>query len=606
MPPIAIAFLTALFFFSLSFDNTGLQAQTTVEFGGKGSASGQFGKGIKLTVGKDGRIYVSDVTQNRLQIYDQTGQLIRVLNASGQSYFEPEKLGEIAVNKNNMLWVADWKSVRLSEKEPIVYFYTPIIHRFRSDGTYLGFVVIDSVKISDYPESNLTPVVDRSGKAAWGIRTKDYDRPFHLTDLPNGDFCLVDELKRKIYRYSEDGNRKLVFNSTGKFDRPVSVASDKDGNIYVADQGNHRIVKFNANGQPVGSFGNKGYGNGEFISPCLVSVIRDEIVLVKDETSFDKTFESYLELSKTDPSPKLSLNEDEIDLKDEDKKRHGMRFERIQKFGLDGKYKGKILLRFSLHSPSETIPKLLAIDDRENIYLFNLQNHKVKILPRYKTGFDWNKVQKTYNLIVQKTVNYRDRDKSADLDKQFDDLYKGNFRSLLQSFLLKYDVTEKTAVSVEGKITLLGAFRQDLFPGEKLPEEVPESRFINDYFFIDDRIEGDIRFGFEIILDQDPYKYRKFTCNLQTGGAKHHFRYGAFALSNQAFAKQDLWQWDAGFDMTWDIRRDVNCFWGVSVASPSQFMNYKYKYVDQSGILLSTASMKSITKTIYTGFNVAF
>ncbi len=35
----------------------------------------------------------------------------------------------------------------------------------------------------------------------------------------------------------------------GQFNEPSGIAVDRDGNVYVADRGNHRIQKFTNNGQ---------------------------------------------------------------------------------------------------------------------------------------------------------------------------------------------------------------------------------------------------------------------------------------------------------------------------------------------------------------------
>lgn len=43
-----------------------------------------------------------------------------------------------------------------------------------------------------------------------------------------------------------------------KFNDPMSVATDKEGNIYVTDKGNYRVVVFNRNGEFLFDFGSQG------------------------------------------------------------------------------------------------------------------------------------------------------------------------------------------------------------------------------------------------------------------------------------------------------------------------------------------------------------
>ena len=68
-----------------------------------------------------------------------------------------------------------------------------------------------------------------------------------------------------------EGDRKTNFYDPG------GVAVDKDGNIYVADSGNQRVVKFNSRGEFITNFGRKGQGPGEFLSPWQIAIYDNEL-----------------------------------------------------------------------------------------------------------------------------------------------------------------------------------------------------------------------------------------------------------------------------------------------------------------------------------------
>jgi hypothetical protein len=72
---------------------------------------------------------------------------------------------------------------------------------------------------------------------------------------------------------------KFVLKGDGvtPFYEPGGVTVDNNGNIYVADSGNQRIVKFNSEGKFLKSFGTKGQGPGEFLSPWQLAVYNNEI-----------------------------------------------------------------------------------------------------------------------------------------------------------------------------------------------------------------------------------------------------------------------------------------------------------------------------------------
>jgi len=66
------------------------------------------------------------------------------------------------------------------------------------------------------------------------------------------------------------------------FYMPSDIAFDQDGNIYVLDSGNHRIQKFNQDGQYLATIGNAGEGPGEFQYPFSFDVDPKGYLYVSD------------------------------------------------------------------------------------------------------------------------------------------------------------------------------------------------------------------------------------------------------------------------------------------------------------------------------------
>jgi hypothetical protein len=66
----------------------------------------------------------------------------------------------------------------------------------------------------------------------------------------------------------------------GHFKNPAGVAVDTEGNVYVADEYNHRIQEFDSSGNFKLAWGSKGGLGGQFIYPAGVAVDASDQVYV--------------------------------------------------------------------------------------------------------------------------------------------------------------------------------------------------------------------------------------------------------------------------------------------------------------------------------------
>src|SRR5438034_135207 len=70
----------------------------------------------------------------------------------------------------------------------------------------------------------------------------------------------------------------------GQFLGPLGVATDASGHVYVADDGNARIQKFDASGTFLTTWGGAGSGNGQFNCPTGVATDGSGNVYVSDHS----------------------------------------------------------------------------------------------------------------------------------------------------------------------------------------------------------------------------------------------------------------------------------------------------------------------------------
>ena len=91
-----------------------------------------------------------------------------------------------------------------------------------------------------------------------------------------GNIWVADTENNRIEKFNSKGEYLSQFGKegtgNGEFKAPKGVAIDSEGNIYVVDSGNNRVQKFNPEGKYVLQFGKEGSGNGEFKAPTGIAL----------------------------------------------------------------------------------------------------------------------------------------------------------------------------------------------------------------------------------------------------------------------------------------------------------------------------------------------
>ncbi|MEK7382142.1 MAG: NHL repeat-containing protein, partial [Elusimicrobiota bacterium] len=103
---------------------------------------------------------------------------------------------------------------------------------------------------------------------------------------PNGNVYVADTGNHRVQIFDRDGNFLYAFGEKGaepgKLRDPESVSVGVDGRIYVADTGNDRIQVFTQEGILLFQFGQSGKETGKFKGPARVSVDPSDNIYVLD------------------------------------------------------------------------------------------------------------------------------------------------------------------------------------------------------------------------------------------------------------------------------------------------------------------------------------
>lgn len=84
------------------------------------------------------------------------------------------------------------------------------------------------------------------------------NQPSDIAEAPNGDLYIVDGVNNRIIVMGADGRWKFSFGSggsgKGNFMFPVGIDISASGNVFIADSGNHRIQVFDLKGNFIRMF----------------------------------------------------------------------------------------------------------------------------------------------------------------------------------------------------------------------------------------------------------------------------------------------------------------------------------------------------------------
>ncbi len=236
-----------------------------------------------IVIDKNKNIIVADEFNHRLQIYDDAGNLInsfgRKGNGSGEFYYPKG----IAVDSEGAFYVADCWNHRIQKFSPDWRF----LSSFGSYGDAPGsFNEPYDIAIIERQVASLPlQVLSRGGKGI-GYRIFVLDRCNHRIQVFDKNTNLSGIIGQRGTVIEEDLSELFdtppALFSLPAFEFPTGIAADADGNIYVADSGNHRIVKLNSEGEILLTFGQKGSGIKEFQYPHDIAIDNNNSIFVSD------------------------------------------------------------------------------------------------------------------------------------------------------------------------------------------------------------------------------------------------------------------------------------------------------------------------------------
>ncbi|MNO31009.1 Serine/threonine-protein kinase PknD [compost metagenome] len=161
-------------------------------------------------------------------------------------------------------------------------------HRGRHKRILFHFILVMSLLL------NAVPVVAASGGSEFTpwLPNKHYtfDRPVDSTIDNEGNVYIADSINNRIVKVDRNGMYLNDWGGYGSgegvFNFPSGIAMDRNGNVYVADRGNNRIQKFDSNGNYLSEWGAYGTGNGQFRAPVNLAIDYNGNIYVADRDNY--------------------------------------------------------------------------------------------------------------------------------------------------------------------------------------------------------------------------------------------------------------------------------------------------------------------------------
>jgi len=241
------------------------------EWGGQGSADGQFNYPSGIAFDSHGNVYVVDRGNHRIQKFDANGSYLAQWGTRGNGDGQFLNPSGIAIAYNDILYVADRDNRRIQRFDLKGNFLSEWGRYGNGDGQfYLPYgLAIDTqghVYVTD-SELHRVQKFDADGAfiSKWGTQgtgNGQFRYPFSIAvDNGNGHLYVPDAQNNRIQKFDLEGNYVSQWGSTGsgdgQFDFPNSVAIDNNGSVYVTEAGNNQVQKFDGDGH----FLNRWYGS---------------------------------------------------------------------------------------------------------------------------------------------------------------------------------------------------------------------------------------------------------------------------------------------------------------------------------------------------------
>jgi tripartite motif-containing protein 71 len=305
-------------------------------WGSYGTAPGQLAYPRGVAVDAGGNVYVANTGDDRVDVFDRGGTLLRSFGASGRAAGQFDEPLGVAADASGIRAVTDAVNGRVELLNPDGSVATvwgspnpgptilpdPVASAFDTAGDLyvldrrrarivvfargtgiptrsIGLpgsgpgqlldpaaMAIDArgtISVADSGNDRIS-LFSTGGSYLGSFATEGVPRGIAVT--PDSGRTYVSDTANRITVYDPSGSEIEQFGGTGsklgKVNAPAQMTLDAAGDLWVADRGNNRVQHFGPDGERLATFGERGVGLGQFVHPTGVSVSCNGTVTVTD------------------------------------------------------------------------------------------------------------------------------------------------------------------------------------------------------------------------------------------------------------------------------------------------------------------------------------
>jgi uncharacterized protein (TIGR03663 family) len=273
-------------------------------WGVQGSGPGQFEDPRGIAVGPEGRVYVSDSGNHRVQVFDGEGEFLHQWGTQGSGPGQFQEPWGLAVAPSGEVYVADTWNHRVQVFGPEGAFqrewgtFAQTGQAQGAEGQFWGprDIAVDAqgdVYVTDTGNKRvqkLSPEGRFLGQ--WGgpgIQPGQMDEPVGIAISGRGHIYLADTWNQRVQKVAPPFTSLAQWAVDAWFGQSVVnkpyIAVDPQERVYITDPEGYRVVVFTGGGELVATFGQYGNDNQSFALPVGIDTDSEGHIYVVDSAN---------------------------------------------------------------------------------------------------------------------------------------------------------------------------------------------------------------------------------------------------------------------------------------------------------------------------------